>query len=132
MYPGSPSLAMRALGQGASYLFCDTDPESAQSLRNAAGHTDIRVIEEDGVSTIRREAAFTGVSPSAVLVHIDPCDPHERLTPDGMTPVELAASLAGRGYRVFYWYGYDSTENGRGLIKKSLASRRKWTSGVGM
>ena len=27
-----------------------------------------------------------------------------------MTPVELAAFLAMRGYRVFYWYGYDSID----------------------
>ena len=25
-----------------------------------------------------------------------------------MTPVELAARLARRGYRLFYWYGYES------------------------
>jgi 23S rRNA (adenine2030-N6)-methyltransferase len=120
IYPGSPSLAMRALGQGARYLFCDTDPESVQSLRKAAAHIGVRVVEEDGVSTIRREAAIAGVSPSDVLVHIDPYEPHERLTPDGMTPVELAASLAGRGYRVFYWYGYDSIDK-RAWARKEIS-----------
>ena len=120
MYPGSPSLAMRALGRGASYLFCDTDPESVQSLRKAGAHIGIRVVEEDGVSTVRREAAFAAVSPSDVLVHIDPYEPHERLTPDSMTPVELAASLARRGYRVFYWYGYDSID-GRGWAREEIS-----------
>lgn len=110
MYPGSPSLAMRALGRGAGYLFCDTDPESVQSLRTAGAEIGIRVVQDDGVSTIRREAASAGVKPSDVLVHIDPYDPHERRTPDGMTPVELAALLAGRGYRIFYWYGYDAID----------------------
>lgn len=110
MYPGSPLLAMRALGQGASYLFCDTDPESVQSLRKAGAHIGIRIVEEDGVSTIRREAESAELRPSDVLVHIDPYEPHERVTLDGMTSVELAASLAGRGYRVFYWYGYDSVD----------------------
>jgi hypothetical protein len=48
--------------------------------------------------------------PSDVLVHIDPYEAHERVTRDGMTPIELAASLARRGYRVFYWYGYHSVD----------------------
>jgi hypothetical protein len=120
MYLGSPSLAMRAMGHNARYLFCDIDPESVKSLRKAGAHIGIRVVEQDGVSTIRREAAFAGVSPSDVLVHIDPYEPHERLTLDSMTPVELAASLAGRGYRVFYWYGYDSIDN-RAWARKEIS-----------
>jgi len=35
VYPGSPALALQALGQSAIYLFCDVDPESAASLRIA-------------------------------------------------------------------------------------------------
>ncbi len=72
MYPGSALLAMRALGQRAGYLFCDTDPESIQSLREAGRHLGIRLAEEDGVSAIQREAASAGPRPSDVLVHIDP------------------------------------------------------------
>ncbi len=108
IYPGSASLAMRALGNRADYLFCDTDPESIHSLRKAGGHLTTRVAEEEGVAAIRREAASVGLNPADVLVHIDPFDPHERVTPDGLTPVELAAHLASRGFRVFYWYGYES------------------------
>ena len=55
-----------------------------------------------------------------VLVHIDPYEPHGRVTPDGMTSVELAASLARRGYRVFYWYGYDSI-NERAWARKEIS-----------
>lgn len=108
IYPGSPSLAMRALGRSATYLFCDIDPESVQSLRNAGADLSLRVLAEDGVAAIRREAASADVRPSDVFVHIDPYEPHERVTPDGMTPVELAAFLAGHGYRLFYWYGFDA------------------------
>jgi hypothetical protein len=77
-------------------------------------------VEADGVSTIRNEADGTRLNPSEVLVHIDPYDPHERLTSDSMTPVELAADLAGRGYRVFYWYGYDSLDE-RGWAREEIS-----------
>jgi hypothetical protein len=55
-----------------------------------------------------------------VFVHIDPYDPQERLTSDSMTPLELAAMLAGRGYRVFYWYGYESLDE-RGWARGEIA-----------
>ena len=108
VYPGSASLATRALGDRAEYLFCDTDPESTLTLRKAGGHLAKRVADEEGVAAIRREAASASLNPADVLVHIDPFDPHERLTPDALTPVALAADLASRGFRVFYWYGYES------------------------
>ena len=119
-YPGSPALAMRALGQGADYLFCDRDAESAEALREAGRTLHVRVVEADGVSTIRNEADRAGVNPSEVFVHIDPYDPFERLTSDSMTPVELAAALARRGYRVFYWYGYESLDK-RGWARHAIA-----------
>jgi hypothetical protein len=42
-YPGSPALAMRALGGNASYLFCDFDAESVQSLEEAGENLRVRV-----------------------------------------------------------------------------------------
>src|SRR5262249_20158287 len=55
-YPGSPSLALQALGQNATYLFCDIDPESASTLRAATAGFDARVIEAKGyrLSTMSR------------------------------------------------------------------------------
>jgi 23S rRNA A2030 N6-methylase RlmJ len=110
VYPGSPTLAMRALGTRTRYIFCDTDPESVATLREAAGGLDVRVIETDGVSAIAREVQLARVNPADVLVHIDPFEPYERTTPDGTTAVELAGWLARAGYRLVYWYGYDSVE----------------------
>lgn len=110
VYPGSPMLATRALGQKASYIFCDIDPESAASLRTATAGLNARVIEADGVSAITREVQLACVDPADVLVHIDPFEPHERFAANSKTPVELAGWLADAGYRVFYWYGYDSVE----------------------
>jgi hypothetical protein len=110
VYPGSPTLALQALGQSAAYLFCDVDPESTADLRTATTGSAARVIEGDGVSAIYQEARLTRVDPTDVLVHIDPYDPYERVTNQSQTPVELAAWLARAGYRLFYWYGYDCVE----------------------
>jgi 23S rRNA A2030 N6-methylase RlmJ len=110
VYPGSPALALRALGHSATYLFCDVDPESAADLRTATARFAARVIEGDGVSAIYREAQLARLDPGGVLVHIDPCDPYERVTSQSLTSVELAAWLARAGYRLFYWYGYDCIE----------------------
>jgi 23S rRNA A2030 N6-methylase RlmJ len=120
IYPGSPSLALRALGHGASYLFCDCDAASARALRDAGSGSRVRVVEGDGVSTIRNEADGPSLNPSDILVHIDPFDPFERLTPDSLTPLELAAALAERGYRVVYWYGYESLDD-RGWARHEIS-----------
>jgi len=110
VYPGSPMIAMRALGQEASYIFCDIDPESVADLRIATAGLDARVIEADGTSSIDLEVQQSGVDPADVIVHIDPPGPHERWAPGSKTPLELAGWLADAGYRVFFWYRYDSIE----------------------
>lgn len=116
VYPGSGMIAVQLLGKNSDYLFCDTDPKSAATLRVAAAHVNARIKERDGVLSVEEEAAAAGVCPADTLVHIDPFDPHERLTPESKTPIELAGVLAKAGYRVLYWYGYDSeTERGWAL-----------------
>jgi 23S rRNA (adenine2030-N6)-methyltransferase len=120
VYPGSPTLAMRALGKSARYVFCDIDSESAATLRDAAAGFDARIIEANGVSAITREAQLKHGDMGDVLVHIDPFDPYERSRPDGKTPVELACWLARNGCRLFYWYGYDSVEH-RGWARHEIA-----------
>jgi 23S rRNA (adenine2030-N6)-methyltransferase len=120
VYPGSPALAMHALGKSASYLFCDLDAESVRDLRDVGTDFHVSVVEGDGVARVLREANDTHVKPSDALVHIDPYDPHDRVTSDSMTPVELAAELAERGYRVFYWYGYESLDQ-RGWARNAIA-----------
>lgn len=120
VYPGSPMLAIRALGTSARYVFCDVDPGSAASLREAGLGLDVRVVDSDGVAAIEREAQRGGVHARDVLVHIDPFEPFERTTPDSRTPVELAGWLAEAGYRLVYWYGYDSVER-RGWARDVIA-----------
>jgi len=68
------------------------------------------VVDADGVSAIEREAQLARVDARDVLVHVDPFEPFERLSRDSRTPVELAGWLADVGYRLVYWYGYDSVE----------------------
>ena len=41
--PGSPMIAMGTLGQNASYLFCDIDPESTETLRTASESPNAQV-----------------------------------------------------------------------------------------
>jgi len=120
VYPGSATLAMRSLGASASYLFCDVDPRSAASLRDSGGGLDVRIVDADGVSAIEHEAQLARVDARDVLVHVDPFEPFERLSRDSRTPVELAGWLGDVGYRLVYWYGYDSVER-RGWARDVIA-----------
>jgi hypothetical protein len=79
----------------------------------------VRVIEADGVSAIAREVDLAGVDPAEVLVLIDPFEPYERWAPDCRTPLELAGWLASAGYRVVFWYYYDSVER-RGCARDEI------------
>jgi len=121
VYPGSATLATLALGRSASYVFCEVDPGSAASLRQAGAGLDVRVVDTDGVAAIERETRLPRVDARDVLVHIDPFEPFERITPDSRTPVELAGWLADAGYRLVYWYGYDSVER-RGWARDMIAT----------
>ena len=120
-YPGSPSLATRALGQEGKYIFCDIDPESAAGLRTAIAGLEARVIEADGISAIAREVQVSSVDPADVLALIDPFEPNERWAPDSRTPLELAGWLAGAGCRVLFWYCYDSVER-RGWARDEIGN----------
>jgi 23S rRNA (adenine2030-N6)-methyltransferase len=119
IYPGSPLYAMRALGDQASYLFCDIDPGSAATLRQATAGFDASIVEADGVAAVAAAAQRGTVKPEDVLVLIDPFFPNERLTPESMTSVELAASLAKSGYRLMFWYAYFELEE-RGWAQEAL------------
>jgi hypothetical protein len=124
IYLGSAALASRMLGADCRYLLCDLDPASADSLRTM-GHAynlELRVVEGDGISTIRQQSANCDPPCSDIFVNVDPFDPFERRTPDALTPIELAGDLAASGYRLFYWYGYESIEN-RGWPKAALSKR---------
>src|SRR2546422_7597359 len=96
-----PRLYWETHAGSASYLLT----ESAATLPAAGAGLDVRVVDTDAVSAIEREAHLARVNARDVLVHVDPFDPFERVTPDSKTPVELAGWLADAGYRLMYWYG---------------------------
>jgi 23S rRNA A2030 N6-methylase RlmJ len=129
LYPGSPALATRVLGRSTNHLFCDIDPESAQTLRSYTDFLAVRVAEDDGVATIALEAERAKLNPSEVLVVIDPVEPLERITPASMTSVELAGSLARNAYRVFYWYGHFDVKS---LPRPNWFTFRFWERSVRM
>ena len=111
-YPGSALLAMQMLGREAEYLLCDLDPESVASLREAAaelGLSEQEVVREaDGMTTVVEEARRLKDEAEDVVVTIDPFQPFE--IAGGISALELAAGLIEDGFRVIYWYGYDTPE----------------------
>lgn len=107
VYPGSALQAMEMLGDTATYLLCDLDPDSTQSLREWAGRLGVPgcpVAERDGMTAVR-DWVGNGNSDGVTLVHIDPFDPFARQD-DGPSAVELAGDIADRGHALVYWYGY--------------------------
>lgn len=112
LYPGSALQAMSLLGNDASYLLCDVDPESARDLRSWAerlGLAACDVVERDGMAAVREWLAST----VRTVVHIDPFDPFAHA--EGMpSAVDLAGEVAQAGHGLVYWYGY------------SVPSRRAW------
>jgi 23S rRNA A2030 N6-methylase RlmJ len=124
VYPGSSMLAMTLLEKTAKYILCDLHPHSVQSLRDAGCRFDARVVQDDGMAVIAAEMQQGQHNPADVLAVVDPFEAHERLAPESPTPVDLAIALANRGYRLFYWYGYDQLDQ-RGWALKTIASQTR-------
>lgn len=112
-YPGSPLIAMRLLLGDTDYVFCDLDPASTESLESAADGLGIggraRCLTQDGLAAIRDTSGAYADDPADVLVHIDPFDPSAETEP-GLSAVTLASELSRQGFRLIYWYGYDTLE----------------------
>ncbi len=109
-YPGSAMLAMRLLGRAADYVFCDTDPDSVASLREAAERTGLidqtRIIEGDGRAVIWNEAS-EAPDVHTWAIHIDPFDAYGAGPSGAPSAVVLARRLAEKGAMISYWYGYN-------------------------
>ncbi len=108
VYPGSALQVMEALGDTATYLLCDVDPDSIQSLKQWARRLGIptaAVVERDGMTAVR-DWMSNGTADDVTLIHIDPFDPSARKD-DGPSALELAGEIADRGHALVYWYGYN-------------------------
>lgn len=112
-YPGSALLAMRLLRNATSYVFCDMDEASIRTLAAAANSLgldeSVRLTVQDGLATIRDASRDFVSDPEDALAHIDPFEPFAETQP-GLSALSLAGVLGSRGFKVVYWYGYDSPE----------------------
>jgi 23S rRNA A2030 N6-methylase RlmJ len=112
-YPGSALLAMHLLHDTASYVLCDMDEASIRTLTAAASSLGlgdkVQLRLQDGLATLRDASRdFTG-DPGDALAHIDPFEPFAETQP-GLSALSLAGLLSSRGFKLIYWYGYDSPE----------------------
>lgn len=126
-YPGSPELAALELGSACSYLFCDLDPESVESLRGAARRhglaARVEVVDSDGMTALHRAAVAPGAG-GATVAHIDPFEPGAA-GPGGLSALDLARDLIARGIGVVYWYGYDRPEDRCWALAELAAGARQ-------
>lgn len=113
-YPGSALLALAELAPDTRFLLCDADSASVTNLRawpDQLGVTRYKIVQGDGMAATKTWLDDEGRSAVAdAMIHIDPFDPHVRLS-DGPSAIELAAQLAEDGHGVVYWYGYDEPEH---------------------
>jgi len=109
-YPGSAMIAMLLIQRDASYLLCDTDPESIASLKEGAAQAGLigqtQILHGDGRAAIWDEVVKLP-DLRGWTVHIDPFDAFSSGISGGPSAVELARRLADRGVVVSYWYGYE-------------------------
>lgn len=124
--PGSAVVAMDALGASAQYVLCDTDPESAQSLRTEAKNKGlehrVEVVESDGMTEVaRRVLGGTLNAARGSLVFVDPFEPGA-VGPGGLSALTLTGELIDAGMPTAYWYGY-STSAERCWAWEELAKR---------
>lgn len=128
-YPGSAAFAMLALGNRATYRLWDIDRESVRDLFNAAAALNLAekadVIDADGIDGVKDESrTLSAADARDALVFVDPFDPFERSPGHGVSSVDLALSVASRGAKVAYWYGFDK-ESERHWAWKLLSLHRK-------
>jgi 23S rRNA A2030 N6-methylase RlmJ len=133
LYPGSPRIAMEMLGDGSSYLFCDLDGESLESIARRARSMGIakrrlECAQADGVATLLRAAARLPMDDAPrTFVFIDPCagDRPFRASEGRPSPMDLFARVAAARAIALVWYSFESLPERRACwqsIKASLES----------
>ncbi len=114
VYPGSPLLAMHALGTRAKrFVFCDLDGRSLATITQAASRrgiapAQVETIQQDGVtSLVRRLEMLPEHAATSALAHIDPYEPLEQ-SAAGLNAFDLLCRLSERGIKCVLWYAYQS------------------------
>lgn len=119
--PGGPLVAMAVLEDGADYLFCDLDPDSAANIRDAAAARRVRsaqVLTADGMGSVHTALADRDLA--KVVVFIDPFD-HYAVGPTGLSALDLAVEVARAGAVLVYWYGYNRIDRRHWVIDELTA-----------
>ena len=120
---------MLLIQRDASYLLCDTDPESIASLKEGAAQAGLigqtRILHGDGRAAIWDEAV-QAPDLRGWTVHIDPFDAFSSGISGGPSAVELARRLADTGVVVSYWYGYEDPRREMWAWDEIGAPVRQW------
>ena len=122
VYPGSPAIAMRLLGnESTGFVFCDTDPDSLADIQATAERlgitaTRLRLIHGDGLTALAQLGNLLAPDEAAItLAHIDPYQ--TLLAGDsGLNSFDLLCRLGALGVRCVLWYGYVSAEDRAGIF----------------
>jgi 23S rRNA (adenine2030-N6)-methyltransferase len=134
-YPGSAVLAMLVERRDvAEYLFCDKDPASAVSLKNAAvglGLKDrTRVVRGDGPGTIwTASETLPSGKEGTVVCHLDPFNSFAA-EPGGPSSLQLFERLARKGIKAIYWYAYERPDERGWLLSHLTDSTHVWCGDV--
>ena len=113
LYPGSPYIAMSILQKiNTSYIFCDLDQESLDSIELRAKDFQIpnsllSLKKQDGINIIMEETQRVGVQSGNIFVFIDPYDPFQRNSHQNSS-VDLFYHCTLKGLKAVLWYGFES------------------------
>ena len=128
IYPGSPGIAILLLGREANYLFCDTDGQSLDNIREFVvsqnvPDSKVKCVQNDGVLSIQNEFSQLSLSSATDLfIHIDPYDPFKK-SPVGISALDLFCNFTLLGAKTMLWYGFHSSDSqalARELFKGSF------------
>jgi len=121
-YPGSSEIAMRVLGPDATYILCDTDPESITSLRISAielGIPQARCENADGNDLLWNEITHLSRERARQLfVHLDPWSCMTPSEQNGRTILDLFRELSRKGASALLWVGFDSIDQRDAIVEQ--------------
>jgi len=113
IYPGSPWIAMAALGGCETrFVLCDLDEVSISSIRTAARHLDLnpdhlRAVRTDGIAMVADLIErLTPEEAARTFLFIDPFRPEIASSTLGINAFDLWVRAAHRGCTAVLWYGF--------------------------
>jgi 23S rRNA (adenine2030-N6)-methyltransferase len=133
-YPGSPAIAMSLLGAETTFVFCDTDEASLETIGGLAEvlgenvEADrLMLVARDGLASV--EDLLAGMDDdeaSTGIVFLDPYDPFA-VGETGRDAFRTFAAAAARGALSILWAGWDDPagrERVRAAVGRALRKER--------